>query len=126
MYHVLSYHRIIHDIAIMISFREILRIIHSGQVFTCKVVTFDKKQQTGGELRDYRAVLLRRDPMHNLRPSTKPELQEYDRQIQRDPNHRIHYTRNIRLVTADGFKTQVIKKIHIPLIVEFNGQKVTP
>ena len=39
-------------------------------------VTFDKKKQTGGELRDYRAVLLRHDPMPNLRPSTKPELKQ--------------------------------------------------
>lgn len=110
----------------MISFREILRIIHSGQTFSCTVVTYDKKQKRGGQLREYRGVLLQRDPMPKLRPSTPQELEDYDRQIKRDPNHRLHYTRNIRLVTADGFKTQVIKKIHIPLIVEFNGQKVTP
>jgi len=89
----------------MISFREILRIIHAGQVFSCKVVTFNKKEQTGGHLREYRAVLLRRDPMPKLRPSTQKELQDYDRKIERDPNHRLHYTRNIRLVTEDGFKT---------------------
>jgi hypothetical protein len=110
----------------MISFREILTHIHSGKVFSCKVVTFDKQKQTGGELREYRAVLLRRDPMPNLRPSTAQELEAYNKKIQREPNHRLHYTRNIRIVTEDGFKTQVIKKIHIPLIVEFNGQKVTP
>lgn len=110
----------------MISFREILNVIHSGQVFNCTVVTYNKQNRTGGQLRNYRGCLLRRDPMPNLRPSTKQELQEYDRKIKRDPNHRLHYTRNIQLVTSDGFKTQVIKKIHVPLIVEFNGQKVTP
>lgn len=102
--------------------------MNAGKVFTCKVVQYDKQKRRGGEVKEYQAVLLQRQDSSRLRPLTEAEKRAA-REVEpvvRDPNHRIHYTRNIQLVTADGFLTQVIRKIHIPLIVEFNGEKVTP
>lgn len=112
----------------MYTFREILAYMNAGKVFTCKVISFNKKKRSGGEVQAYRAVLLQRQDSSKLRPLTAVERKAAQEApiVSRDPNHRIHYTRNIQLVTDDGFLTQVIRKIHIPLIIEFNGEKVTP
>ena len=43
----------------------------------------------------------------------------------RNPRHRRWYTRNICLL-QNGVLTSIIRKIHPPLILEFNGQIVVP
>jgi hypothetical protein len=110
----------------MISFREISNVMNSGQVFTCKVVTYDQKRKSGGEVKEYRAILMQADKQGpKLRPMTPREKlkQSVDK---RNPNHKQWYTRNIRLVTHDNYETTIVLKIHIPLIIEFNNQTVTP
>lgn len=99
--------------------------MNSGQVFTCKVVTYDQKRKTGGEIKEYRAILMQgKDRGEKLRPMTPREkLKSAD---SRNPNHKQWYTRNIRIVTHDNFETTIVRKIHIPLIIEFNNQTVTP
>lgn len=110
----------------MISFREILEYFKKDQVFTCRVLSYDKKKGTGGEVLEYRGVLLQRDPQILMRNATDKELKEQGLEDLRNPNHSKHYTRNINIVTKDGFKTTIIRKIHIPLLIEFNNQTVTP
>ncbi|MEO0334271.1 MAG: hypothetical protein AAF223_21805, partial [Bacteroidota bacterium] len=92
---------------------------------TCSI-SYDKKKDIGGEQLEYRAVLLQKDPQLLMRNATDKELQEQGLEDIRNPNHRKHYTRNINVVTSDGFRTTIIRKIHIPLLVEFNNQTVTP
>lgn len=108
----------------MISFKEISDFMNTGQVFTCKVITYDRKRKTGGEVKAYRAILMKGQSSSNrLRPST---LAEQVKTEKRNPQHKKWYTRNIRIVSVDDFETQMVRKIHIPLIVEFNSQTVTP
>lgn len=112
----------------MYSFRQILNVMAAGQVFTCKVVSYDRTRRTGGEVIELSGKLLKNEEVRGKagRQLTRSEVQQAALMgLRRDPNHRTWYTRNIQLY-ADGIPTIVIKKIHIPLIVEFNGELVTP
>jgi len=51
----------------MYTFREILAYMNAGKVFTCKVISFNKKKRSGGEVLEYRAVLLQRQDSSKLR-----------------------------------------------------------
>lgn len=110
----------------VISVSDCLKIMHSGQIFTAQCVTFDRTRRTGGEIFDIiEGVLVQPDEADRPdRPETKTE--KTVRAIQkRGPRHAEHYTRNIRLCSA-GTPTSVIKKIHPPLLTEFNGKIVVP
>jgi len=109
----------------MITFRQISDYLASGQPFTCKVVSYDRKRKQGGKVNDYEAKLLQREEKSTGRGRTRIEELRETAASGRDPNHRRWYTRNIQLL-VDGHPTAVVKKIHIPLIVEFNGQPVVP
>lgn len=111
----------------MITFRQTLNYMETGEVFTCRVVSYDHTRKKGGDVNEYEAVLLTRDEEEAIetgRPKTRLERGE-TRALPRRPNHAHWYTRNIRLV-SQGLPTMVIKKIHIPLMVNFNGQTVVP
>jgi hypothetical protein len=111
----------------MYSFRQILNYMDSERVFSCKVVTYDHNRKEGGDIIELSGKMLK----HNHRDKggrelTQQELKQYQRiGLQKNPHHRKWYTRNIQ-IWSDGIPTIVIKKIHIPLIVEFNGEQVTP
>jgi hypothetical protein len=59
------------------------------------------------------------------RPATKAETAVLDIGKKYQPNHQPNYTRNVRLTSA-GTPTSIIKKIHPPLLIEFNGKIVVP
>lgn len=122
----------------MISIRKCLEIMHSGAVFSLRVVTFDKRRKDKtGQVREYAEAVLvwgdggkERAKKHGERPmtaleksllTTPPSFSE----IKRNPNHAAHYTRNIRIL-MDGQPTEAMVKIHPALIIEFNGQITTP
>lgn len=115
----------------MISNQQILAYMESGKVFSCKVVAFNRGKKKGGQVKDYpEAILVQAtsDKPKTGRPPTEIEQlkkQLEDDPIKKDPNHRANYTRNIR-ECQDGFPTSLTRTIHIPLILEFNGQTVTP
>jgi len=100
----------------MITLTEILRYMESGKPFSLKVVAYDRDRKKGGEILHFpEARLVRHDkPSAASRPPTKKEAL-----IERRQNHFSHYTRNIQIL-ADGTPTSIIRKIHIPLIIEFN------
>lgn len=109
----------------MITLRAILDYIHSGSTFSCKVVTYDAQRQRGGTiLHIHEAQLLRTDPSH--RPTAQQLAEAYKREAldgprpTRAPQHRQHFTRNLRIF-QQGLATPIIQKIHPPLIIEFNG-----
>jgi len=112
----------------MISFKQISKYINTGEVFTCQVVTYDRKRKTGGDVITLRGMLAKGVQDGNrLRPATKAERVEAQLQEnKRNPQHKRWYTRNIRLVTEDGFLTNELRKIHLPLIVRFNDETVMP
>jgi len=101
--------------------------MNSDRVFSCKVVTYDRNRKQGGEIIEISGKMLKHDPGNKGgRELTTQELKQYERiGLKKNPNHRKWYSRNIQL-WSDGLPTVVIKKIHIPLIVEFNGEPVTP
>lgn len=118
----------------MISIAECLQIMHSGAEFSLKVVQFDRrrKEKQGRILEVPCAVLVWGDggndrvKMAGERPLTDLEriLSGGSGTMKKDPSHEHHYTRNIRVI-VDGLQTEVIYKIHPPLIIEFNGQTTT-
>ena len=125
----------------MISMKKCLEIMHSGAVFSLRVVTYDKRRKDRtGQVREYAEAVLvwgqaSPDPskggaIKGERPptvleksllTTLPPLSE----IGKNPNHALHYTRNIRIL-VDGQPTEAMVQIHPPLIIEFNGQTTTP
>ena len=112
----------------VISTKQMLATMEEGQPFSMVVVTYDRKRKKGGQIKEYpEAILVQADQKQQTnRPLTAIEA-KVDRltQIKKNPHHHSHYTRNIQLL-QDGHPTSLIKKIHPPLVLEFNGQKVMP
>jgi len=111
----------------MISIGEILKYMESGKAFSCTVISFDEKRETGGkELIFPEAILVQA----SNKPKTKAgrELTNMEKKqemiARKNPSHKKWYTRNIRIL-QDGHPTNIIKKIHPPLIIKFNDQTVT-
>lgn len=104
----------------MITTKDILEEMKTGNIFSCRVVTYDRKRKTGGKILEiHQAVLVQKEERD--RPMTNIEQKQL--QKKRGANHRKHYTRNIKLC-VDGIPTEQIVKIHPPLILEFNGKDV--
>lgn len=122
----------------MISVAKCLEKMHSGAVFSLRVVSYDKRRHDRcGIVQEYREAVLVWGDGGKDRTIRKGEREQtaLERSLiggsatqddwKRDPNHAAHYTRNIR-VLVDGEPTEVIKKIHPALIIEFNGLTTTP
>ncbi|MEL7123470.1 MAG: hypothetical protein AAFO07_28750 [Bacteroidota bacterium] len=98
----------------------------SGQVFELDVVGFDrKKPDKSGVIHHYRAILLQEKKAEKSDEQLSPKEWLLSGK-RKKPNHFKWYTRNIRIITNDNFQTDIIRKIHIPLIVSFNNQTVVP
>jgi len=123
------------QLCVMLSIRQCLEIMHSGAVFSLKVVKYDKrrKAKTGQVMEFEEAKLVWGDGgsdrvvMKGERDPTALErsLMAVRQDHSRNPNHAWHYTRNIRILSS-GLATEMMVKIHPPLIIEFNGQTTTP
>lgn len=124
----------------MISLKKVLEVIHTpGEVFSLKVVSYDRRRKDKtGVVQEYaEAQLLWGDGGSDRvkGPSGERPLTDLERSMldadagqeadSRKPNHQVWYTRNIRLL-QHGQPTAIIKKIHPPLIIEFNGQVTCP
>jgi hypothetical protein len=86
--------------------------------FQIKFVTANRNQHTGGEIIEIKegrkCVGKKNGKIIFDKRVVTPEIQK----INKDPHHWINSTRNILLPNGQ------IRKIHIRLIIEFNGQKV--
>jgi len=122
----------------MISIAKCLEVMHSGAVFGLRVVSYDKRRRDrcgivqkyleavlvwgdGGKERTIRKGEREQTPLERSLIGADATQDDW----KRNPNHATHYTRNIR-VLMDGQPTEVIKKIHPALIIEFNGLTTTP
>lgn len=103
----------------------------TGKTFSLTIVTFDRKRKKGGEVITYQEAVLcqkaKTPKNRHHRPLTKEEqlrssLANEDH-TRRNPHHKKNYTRNIQLM-QNGHPTSARKKIHPPLVVEFDGKKV--
>lgn len=115
----------------MIAIKEVIERIHAGEIFSCKVVRYDRRRkERTGEIIDIEQCKLVwgngviKKKYQGEREPTPLELSLLQAQagvLKRNPHHSEYYTRNVRIY-LDGNPTEIIKKIHPPLIVEFNGQ----
>lgn len=96
---------------------EVLKVMETGEPFSVRFVTCDVNRQTGGKFLEWQNCRLSKQ-LHERRggkvgavvPAEKPGLM---------PAHYRNGTRNLVV----GRSTQV-RKLHIWLILAFNGQKV--
>jgi len=121
----------------MIPLKEALEIMHSGEIFSCEVVQYDRRRKNnrGNVLHIEAGKLIWADPkkdadkkeLQGERPMTQLErslvFARYDIDKRR-PNHSHWYTRNVR-VYIDGNPSEIIRKIHPALIIKFNNQITT-
>lgn len=94
----------------------------SGAVFSCTVLSYDRRRKKGGEVIEYHEAQLYQQGTKNVTNMTAIERKIYERN-QRKPNHGVNFTRNIRLLQA-GYPTDILRKLHPPLVMQFNGKTV--
>lgn len=121
----------------MITLAKCLEIMHSGEIFSLKVVGYDRRRKDKtGEVYEYpEAKLVWGDGgSDKLRPQGERPMTDVEKMlsaqpvadvVKRNPNHAYWYTRNIRLL-VNGQPTAIIKKIHPALIIQFNGETTCP
>ena len=118
----------------VITVKQALEIMDSGDTFSLVCVTYDRQRKKGGNLLEIHEARMDKKnafgdrPEAAGRPPTDYEaklaaLQEPDKG--RNPNHQHWYTRNIRPL-ANGHPLTDLVKIHPPLLIEFNGLPVVP
>lgn len=106
----------------MISLAEVLKKMstpdENGEAvpFSIEFIKYDKKRRTGGQKAFYPEAIL----CYN--PTPKTEMKTQSEEFKK-PKHSQNDTRNIEILNC-GAKTGVIRKIHILLIVKFNGELV--
>jgi hypothetical protein len=119
----------------MITISEVLEKMQAGAVFSLKVVSYDRRRKAkSGKIVEYpEAALVWGDggDDRTKKRSAERAPTALERQLsgldehKRNPNHSGWYTRNIRLYQG-GIPTEAVRKIHPPLIIEFNGEKTCP
>ncbi|WP_438946674.1 hypothetical protein [Sediminibacterium sp.] len=101
-----------------ITLEKVLETMDAGKRFSIGIRTYDHRKEKGGEY-----IFIEEAVKHNYKlPSERNAMaksEERNSSILRNPNHYDNSTRNIK-VMANGN----LIKIHIRLIVEFNGCKV--
>lgn len=102
--------------------------MESGQTFSFSAYTLNEQKGTGGQLLEYREAqwLKQSTPAPNggvAGEVNKTLALPITQMVRKNPQHRLHSTRNVRIL-ADGHPTNLIIKIHIDLMVVFNDRKV--
>jgi hypothetical protein len=129
----------------VIQLREVLQQMENGEKFSITYIKADRQRKTGGEIKTLENCVLygatdgsprgddQRDPTVNelarrdagrkkiVGSSRRGTASDKNRAVvtdSRNPNHYLHSTRNVKLQNGE------IRKIHIRLIVKFNGVHV--
>ncbi|MDJ1500461.1 hypothetical protein [Xanthocytophaga agilis] len=97
----------------MIKLSEALMQMEQGETFSCKFVTFNQRRKTGGEIIEIQEARLFRQS------ASTPEEKKESSGKSKSPNHWANSTRNILILPSEQ-----IRKLHIRLLIEFNGFKV--
>ena len=102
-----------------ISVGEMLEEMQTGSIFSLEYVKLDRKRNTGGEIARFpQAMILQAEQKKIVTGSERKVIRA------RKAQHRKHFTRNI-VICAEGSPTNIIRKIHPPLVLTFNGLTVT-
>jgi len=109
--------------------KECLDYMESGRAWSCRYVTYNRQKKTGGEVEVvFEAVLAREEEGANSdRNQTRAEQRNniQKKEALKNPNHSQWYTRNYVLCEG-GIPSSIVRKLHPPLLIEFNGEKVVP
>jgi len=101
----------------IIHLREVLEEMKKPKPFSVTFVTCDQERKTGGEIIKLENVILSSNEKYIGRLGFE-EPSSNVTQFSKNPSHYEHATRNVLL--PNGMR----RKLHIRLLLEFNGQKV--
>lgn len=98
-----------------------LDAMDSGAPFSVEYVKFDYRRKRGGQIQFYPSCIILKNEKKNT--ATKPaDFVDRGRNT-RNPHHYEHSTRSFSVV-INGTVTSTIKKLHIYLVLSFNGKKL--
>ncbi len=107
-----------------IRLKEVLRRMDSSaEEFSIAYVKYNKRQKTGGDIARFERCICTGTRAKGTRQEksrqtlVKPQVEA--KKQARNPNHFVNATRNLQVLPSF-----VIRKLHIWLIIEFNGIKV--
>lgn len=105
----------------IISLAEVLQAMDStAEPFDLVFTTADRKRKTGGELVALAGCVKTGGPhVPKTAPAPVPAGNPAPATPGRNPQHRVHQTVNVTVLSSGKVKT-----VHVRLITEFNGQKV--
>lgn len=112
------------QISIMIYLQDALRLMHKRDEddnlapFSIQACTADRKLNTGGKLENFKNVIITWSDDKAGRAESKRIKHPTKQKSGRPPRHFKNRTRNIQ------FSNGQVRKIHISLITEFNGEVV--
>lgn len=114
----------------MITVGEVWDTMQRGEVFSLRAVKYNRQAKTGGDFITIEAGRVEKTPANKKATgpgdNQAPGPKVADQWVAgKNPRHRKNHTVNIRIL-QDGVTTSVIKKVHVPLVVEFNGKIVLP
>ena len=101
----------------VITLTEVLKTMDNGAPFSITYVTADRKKRTGGQLMTHaqaQKIAHLADLPANILKANRISLANA-----KNPNHYTNSTRNIYIP-----RTREVRKLHIKLIVAFNGHTV--
>jgi len=104
-----------------ITIRQMLDEMKAGVICSLTVITYDRKRKSGGKIKHFPEMRLYEEGMELGRPLTEAEKKAFRKK--KAPRHGRHYTRNM-VVMQNGTPTSIIRKIHPPLVMRYNGKIV--
>lgn len=99
----------------VITLKDALQAMNSGELFSMRWVTFDRKRKTGGEIKEESGCKLSGQDYREQREHNPKGVQAPSSKL---PAHYRNRTRNIVLPNGD------VRKVNIWFIIGFNGKKV--
>ena len=110
-----------------VTISEMLEAMNTGLPFSVSFVSYDKQRKKGGEIKYYKEVVLNADVKDKkfLEQTQRANslLSKERGGVSKNPHHYENSTRTFR-VCVNGCKTSTVKKLHIFLVLEFNGKKL--
>ena len=108
-----------------------MRTLENGAapVFSLSYIAYNKKKGKGGEIKSFDQAILCQDSRDQFTSKQKPSASTGTNEsgsgsVRKNPEHLKNHTINIQIVN-NGVLTSMIRKVHIPLITYFNGEKIT-
>jgi hypothetical protein len=97
-----------------IELKEAIDTIESGDWFAIRFITADVLKGSGGKVIELAKARVARN--RRKTQNSKPKTQNLG--VSRNPNHNLHFTRNLELPNKQ------IRKVHPPLITHINNLSV--